>query len=83
MINQPSITLFSTDACHLCELAQQVVAQSKFSGKLVIADIIDQPHWFECYQVRIPVLHYRGHELDWPFDVTEVNRFLQQLSTPL
>ena len=70
--------LYSTDACHLCEQALDILRQCNFDGDVVVRDIMDQPQWLGSYQLRIPVLQYANHELDWPFSVAEVQQFLNR-----
>ena len=74
------LVLFGTSACHLCDLAQQVLeyyngnyAEIQFSNR----DISESDELFELYGLKIPVLRQGdGRELDWPFSVDELARFL-------
>ena len=75
----PSLLLYSSLGCHLCEQAQQLCLQ--VLGEAVPeTDIIDDDALYERYGVRIPVLRRQdnGAELDWPFDADDIIRFLQQ-----
>ncbi len=43
---------------------------------LATREIADDPRLFERYGPRVPVLSYRGAELDWPFDDADMRRLL-------
>ncbi len=87
-----AILLLSTEACHLCELAQQVLQQA-FSQpqiqqlmaaqaiEVYVQDIFDQPQWLELYAEKIPVLldEKTNLTLCWPFDVAETSEWLQKV----
>ena len=64
-------TLYGTSACHLCELAQEMLQQlAQVAPGFVYSavDISDSEKLFQRYGLRIPVLtDQRGRELDWPF----------------
>ena len=67
--------LFSTSACHLCELAQALLDQAGVRYEVV--DIADSDDLFERYGVRIPVLRAAdGRELGWPFDGAQLVTFV-------
>ena len=68
--------LFQRDDCHLCDLALGVLAQARFPEFASVW--IDDDETLEArYGVRVPVLRRGdGAELDWPFDVDEVSRFI-------
>lgn len=72
------MTLFSTDGCHLCEQAWQLLEQTGLAARTQRADIMDKEEWLAAYAVRIPVLKRAdGAELGWPFsadDLIEFNR---------
>lgn len=74
------LILYSTSACHLCEIAEQMIealAQSGESITLEKVDISDSDRLFERYGVKIPVLaRPDGRELDWPFDAAELAAFV-------
>lgn len=88
-----AILLLSTEACHLCELAQQVLAQvfsqphmqelaQEKSFDIYLQDIIDQPHWLDLYAEKIPVLldERTGMTLEWPFDESEASLWFEKLT---
>ena len=73
-------TLYGTSACHLCEIAEQMLAAEARAGRVSAVeqvDISDSEELFKRYGVRIPVLrHPDGRELDWPFKPEELAAFL-------
>lgn len=77
-----SVTLFGTSACHLCEVAQDLLRATlnpEFFD-VVTVDIADSDALIERYGVRIPVLRRDadGSELNWPFDVEALIAFLSE-----
>lgn len=81
VVTVKGLVLFGTSACHLCDLAQEVLesysehrAEIQFSN----SDISESDELFELYGLKIPVLRRDdGQELDWPFSVDELARFLE------
>lgn len=67
-----ALVLYSTQACHLCELAQQVIVDvaDKITVDVFVEDIGESEVLVERYGTRIPVLRNEsnGRELNWPFD---------------
>lgn len=88
-----AILLLSTEACHLCELAQGVL-QQVFSRQDMLAlaqqasfeiykqDIIDQPSWLDQYGEKIPVLldDVSGLVLEWPFDAEMAGQWFEKVA---
>ena len=72
-------TLYGTSACHLCELAQEMLeARCKAKPGLGFekVDISTSDALFERYGVRIPVVRDpEGRELGWPFTAAELREF--------
>ena len=72
--------LYSTSACHLCELAKAMIgAQMGVAGDLVCeeVDISESDVLFERYGVFIPVLqHPDQRELNWPFSPRQLQQFM-------
>lgn len=73
--------LFSTAGCHLCEAAENLLDDLAQFGKPIgwrIVDIADDEILQARYGERIPVLKRSsdGQELHWPFDRTDLLRFL-------
>ena len=72
------LVLFQRDDCHLCDLALEVLATARVpEPESVFIDGDDALE--ERYGIRVPVLRSDdgGRELDWPFDVERVSRWLQ------
>lgn len=80
------LKLYSTEGCHLCELAEKVlgeVEQSYPTLKWTVVDIANDESLTESYGIRIPVIQLEGAEYDlgWPFTHDEVIHYLQQFET--
>lgn len=74
------LTLYSTSGCHLCELAEALIAPLLPEHCSVeIIDIAESDQLIEQYGIRIPVLQRPddGSELGWPFDGEDFLAFLQ------
>lgn len=71
------LSLYQRDDCHLCDLALEVLANARspeFDSVWIDGDAALEAR----YGLRVPVLREEegGRELDWPFDVEGVKRFL-------
>lgn len=78
------LILFGTSACHLCEMADELLTstlQNYPHIQLELIDIAEQTQWQEKYAIRIPVLFYpqSQQELGWPFDQAAVVKFINEL----
>ncbi len=71
-----TFTLYSTSFCHLCEQAQQLLAQLDMVAEVV--DIAEYDHLYQEYGLRIPVVKRNdtGAELGWPFDISALGQFI-------
>lgn len=75
----PLYTLFGTSACHLCEVAEEMLdtlcrANPQIGFEKV--DISASDSLFERYGVTIPVLRDPGgRELGWPFTAAQLQEF--------
>lgn len=68
--------LYHTEGCHLCEQAAMLLAQ--LGRRFTWVDIVESPELVEHYGVRIPVIRRSdGAELGWPFELAELERFLE------
>lgn len=72
------LTLYSRDDCCLCDEAVAILADARAPDFRSVW-IDDDPDLEQRYGIRIPVLRddSDGRELDWPFDVAAVQRFLR------
>jgi hypothetical protein len=71
------LILYQRDDCHLCDLALGLLAEVRapeFESVFVDGDEALE----QRYGIRVPVLRDedRGVELEWPFDVAKLERFL-------
>lgn len=74
---KPKLILYQRDDCHLCDLALEVMAQARAPEFESV--FIDEDQALELrFGVRVPVIRdeSRSIELDWPFDVGALRRFL-------
>jgi hypothetical protein len=79
------LLLFGTSGCHLCEQADSILNDCKLNDPdLMIEsiDIAEFEHWQAQYALRIPVLYHpeTRQELGWPFDQTQVKKFMSELN---
>ncbi|NOH54203.1 glutaredoxin family protein [Vibrio coralliilyticus] len=72
------ITLYSTEGCHLCEMAFELCQQANIAEKVEVVDIAFDDGLFSRYGVTIPVLNVSGEELNWPFDLQELQNWLEK-----
>lgn len=70
------LTLYSTEGCHLCEMAFDLVGQIGLAEQTHIVDIAFDDILFSRYGVTIPVLKYQDSELNWPFDLEQLTHWL-------
>jgi hypothetical protein len=72
------LILYQRDDCHLCDLALDVLALARVPDFDSIF-IDDQAELEARYGERVPVLrdNTSGRELDWPFEMASVQRFIK------
>ncbi len=72
------LLLYGTSSCHLCDEAKVLLGAA--CAVAVEVDIAHDERLLERYGMRIPVLRRQdsGAELDWPFDLAALRRFLVQ-----
>lgn len=72
-----SFNLYSSEGCHLCELALEIC--SPLIKKLSVIDIVDND-LVEQYGVHIPVLENldSGKKLFWPFESQDVKELIEE-----
>ena len=79
-----SLILYTTGGCHLCEQAEQLLAQlAQLQGaenplQLVPVDISTDEGLVELYGIRIPVVknELTQEEIGWPFELAELIELL-------
>lgn len=88
MQTDPQLTLYGTQACHLCEEASSLLALLAGNGVQVreqditeragSGEIAESAELMARYQLRIPVLRRAdtGAELDWPFNLPQLMDWL-------
>ncbi|MCJ8170862.1 glutaredoxin family protein [Atopomonas sediminilitoris] len=73
--------LYSTEDCHLCELAEAELQPLLAQGLQVeVVDISESAELVERYGLRIPVLRWPATEaeLGWPFTSAQIAHWLNQ-----
>jgi hypothetical protein len=75
--------LYSSDGCHLCELALVICQPLIINNTLHIIDIVDDEKLVDLYGVHIPVLECVNSndssetiKLFWPFTAEQVSQLL-------
>ena len=67
----PTLILYTTEACHLCKEAEQLLLQLSGSADVIVEaiDISLDAELVSRYGIRIPVVKNKlsGHEIGWPF----------------
>jgi hypothetical protein len=79
------LLLFGTYGCHLCEQAREIIQDclsDRFDQWVEPIDIAEIEQWQAQFAIRIPVLYHpeSQKELGWPFDQTQVEEFIIELS---
>ena len=75
-----NVILYSTSACHLCDLAEQMLLEEGEAGaplSIEKVDISESDELFARYGLLIPVLRLEdGRELGWPFSPNQLREFI-------
>lgn len=75
------LILYTTEACHLCELALEQIEQSECFDRIVLTevDIATDIDLLRQFATRVPVMTAVGSKdhLFWPFDHYDVTQWLQ------
>ncbi len=71
-------TFYTTDGCHLCEQAWQLVSMLDAAESFDIVEIIHDSENVERYGIRIPVVKNQTTEaeLSWPFEFADLIDFI-------
>lgn len=73
------LTLFTTEGCHLCEEAHELLLNVADDHPLQVKlqEIGDDEQLVARYGIRIPVVQFPDYqELDWPFSETDIERII-------
>lgn len=70
------LTLYSTEGCHLCEMAFELLQRLNLTDQVEVVDIAFDDELFSRYGVTIPVLKYQNLEINWPFGLQELQDWL-------
>ena len=73
----PLIQLYTTSACHLCELAEALLQEINLTAESI--EIANDDALIAHYGIRIPVLKRTDTqvELEWPFTIQDILQFIQ------
>ena len=78
----PSLILYTTAGCHLCDTAKTVLwpLLTEFGLRLQEVDIAESDALIERYGIRIPVVAFEGAtaELSWPFVTEQARDFIAE-----
>jgi len=75
------IILFTTEGCHLCEQAHELLLNiaDKQPLEIVLQEIGDDDALVARYGIRIPVVQFPDQrELDWPFSQSDVEAIISR-----
>ena len=71
-----TLILYTTEACHLCKEAEQLLLQLSGSADVIVEaiDVSLDEDLMSRYGIRIPVVKNKltGHEIGWPFGLAEL-----------
>jgi thiol-disulfide isomerase/thioredoxin len=73
------LTLFTTEGCHLCEEAHELLLNvaDAYPLEVYLQEIGDDEQLVARYGIRIPVVQFPDdQELDWPFSETDIKRII-------
>jgi glutaredoxin len=78
MTSDESLILYTRAGCHLCEVAAAMLEAAGLEWRP--ADIDSSSELMRAYGTRVPVLRRSdtGEELDFPFDPSDLVRFVAQ-----
>lgn len=73
------LIFYTTQGCHLCTLAETVLANLKLTEHVNVIDISSSEALVDTYGTSIPVLKdsATGETLAWPFDENKLMMWLQ------
>ncbi|MDA1370082.1 MAG: glutaredoxin family protein [Proteobacteria bacterium] len=72
----PTLVLYTTEDCHLCELAEELLEELQASRNFTLqsVDISADAALVDAYGMRIPVVKNptTEQEIGWPFQVADL-----------
>jgi glutaredoxin len=75
-----TLILYTTEGCHLCEFAEQMLVELRASKEyqLESIDISTDEALVEVYGIRIPVVKNKqtDKEIGWPFQLEQLEELL-------
>ena len=79
-----TLLLLGTSGCHLCEEAEDIIANCSLEpDKVTIEklDIAEQEQYQAEFALFIPVLYHldSSKRLNWPFDAEQVHEFIAHM----
>ncbi len=75
------IILFTTQGCHLCEQAHELLLDvaEKVPLDITLQEIGDDDDLVARYGIRIPVVVFPDkYELDWPFSQSDIEAIISR-----
>ena len=71
---------YTTQGCHLCEQAWEIVIDQGLVSSITQVEIIHKEADVARYGIRIPVIknNETDKEIGWPFDGAELANFIAQ-----
>ena len=71
---------YTTEGCHLCEQAWELVIAQHLVSEMTQVEIIHDEDDIARYGIRIPVIKNKvtNKEIGWPFDTEELADFIAQ-----
>jgi len=71
---------YTTEGCHLCEQAWELVTGLGLTSEMTQVEIIHDEADIARYGIRIPVIknNVNDKEIGWPFDSDELANFVAQ-----
>jgi len=76
----PTLILYTTEGCHLCEEAEKLLNQlcAARNVRVEAIDISADEKLVSRYGIRIPVVRNKlsGDEIGWPFGVAELTNLI-------
>ena len=75
-------SLFTTSGCHLCEIALIELKKLQEIGRIEFikeVEITNSDKLMEKYEVSIPVVKIFEHELNWPFELSDLEIWIKKI----